>query len=188
MDEAGCGMEDSALSRNAREIVSIAQRNDISPKRRRRSLTNQSNLCNRISIPTRRRENCMKTLLFVIVLLSGSLLFAQNSTAANNDQSAAQNVPDSHGKVMVVGCVSMFSGDYTLVKDNPGITYELQGNGKIKLHNYLGRRVQVIGRQQESLSTSSDAIDREGSPSPLTIKISSIKTLDKDCSQKPISR
>jgi hypothetical protein len=130
----------------------------------------------------------MKTLLFVTVLLSGSLLFAQSSTAANNDQRTAQNVPGSHGKVTVTGCVSMFSGDYTLVKDNPAITYELQTTGKLRLHDYLGHRVEVTGRQQESMSTSSDAMDREGSPSPLTIKISSIKTLDRDCSQKPVSR
>lgn len=130
----------------------------------------------------------MKTLLFVTVLLSGALLVAQNSTAANNDQRTAQNVPDSHGKIDVIGCVSMFSGDYTLMKDNPSITYELQGNGKIKLHDYLGHRVEVTGRQQESLSTSSDAMDKEGSPSPLTIKISSIKSLDKECSQKAVSR
>jgi hypothetical protein len=130
----------------------------------------------------------MKTVLFITLLLTGTLLFAQNSTAANNDQEAAQNVPDSHGKVTVTGCMSMFSGDYTLVKDNPAITYELQATGKLKLHDYLGQRVEVTGRQQESLSTSSDAMSKEGSPSPLTIKISSIKTLDKDCSQKPVSR
>lgn len=130
----------------------------------------------------------MKKVLFITLLLSGGLLFGQNSTATNNDQRTAQNVPDSHGKVTVTGCVSMFSGDYTLIKDNPSITYELQANGNIRLHDYLGQRVQVTGRQQESLSTSSDAMDREGSPSPLTIKISSIKTLDKDCSQKPVSR
>ena len=130
----------------------------------------------------------MKTLLFITVLLSGSLLLAQNSTAANNDQRTAHNVPGSHGKVTVTGCVSMFAGDYTLEKDNPAITYELQPTGKIRLHEYLGHRVEVTGTQQESLSTSSDAMDKEGSPSPLTIKISSIKTLDKDCSQRPVSR
>jgi hypothetical protein len=130
----------------------------------------------------------MKKVLFVTLLLSGSLLLAQNSTAANNDQRTAQNVPDSNGKITVTGCVSEFNGDYTLIKDSPAITYELQATGKTHLKNYLGHRVQVIGRQQESLSTSSDAMSREGSPSPLTIKISSIKTLDRDCSQKPISR
>ena len=130
----------------------------------------------------------MKKLLFITLLLSGGLLFGQNSTAANNDQRTAQNVPDSHGKVTVTGCVSMFSGDYTLIKDNPAITYELQATGNLRLHDYLGHRVEVTGKQQESLSTSSDAMDRAGSPSPLTIKVSSIKTLDKDCSQKPVSR
>jgi hypothetical protein len=130
----------------------------------------------------------MKKVLFITLLLSGSLLFAQSSTAANDDQRTAQNVPGSKGQVTVIGCVSEFGGDYTLVKDNPAITYELQATGKTHLKDYLGHRVQVIGRQQESLSTSSDAMAREGSPSPLTIKISSIKTLDRDCSQKAVSR
>jgi hypothetical protein len=128
----------------------------------------------------------MKKAFFIAMLLSGGLLFAQNSTTANNDQQAAQSAPQ--GKVTVTGCVSQFSGDYTLVKENPAITYELQPTGKIRLKDYLGHRVEVTGRQQESLSTSSDAMDRAGSPSPLTIKISSIKTLDKYCSEKPVSR
>jgi hypothetical protein len=135
----------------------------------------------------------MKTLLFITLLLSGALLLGQNGTAANsaaanNDQRTAKDVPDSNGKVTVTGCVSEFSGDYTLMKDNPAITYELQATGKIRLHNYLGHRVEVTGIQEPSLSTSSDAMAKEGSPSPLTINISSIKTLDKDCSQKPVAR
>ncbi len=130
----------------------------------------------------------MKTLLFIMLLLSGALLLGQNSAAANNDQRTATDVPDSHGKVTVTGCVSEFSGDYTLMKDNPAITYELQAAGKIRLRNYLGHRVEVTGIQEPSLSTSSDAMAKEGSPSPLTINISSIKTLDKYCSQKPVSR
>lgn len=128
----------------------------------------------------------MKKILFVTLLLSGSLLFAQNGTPANDDQHAAQKVPKN--EITVTGCVSEFSGDYTLIKDNPGITYELQATGKTRLKDYLGHRVEVTGWKQESLSTSSDAMDRQGSASPLTIKISSIKTLAKDCSQKPISR
>lgn len=128
----------------------------------------------------------MKKILFITLLLSASLLFAQNGTAANDDQRAAQKVPKN--EITVTGCVGEFSGDYTLIKDNPGITYELQATGKTRLKDYLGHRVEVTGWKQESLSTSSDAMDRQGSPSPLTIKISSIKTLAKDCSQKPISR
>jgi hypothetical protein len=129
----------------------------------------------------------MKKLLFSTLLLSGSLLFAQNSTAADSGPSAAQKDSDK-GQITVTGCVSKFSGDYTLIKDNPAITYELQATGKTRLKDYLGQRVRVTGWKLESLSTSSDAMAREGSPSPLTIKISSIKTLDKDCSQKPVSR
>lgn len=130
----------------------------------------------------------MKTLLFIALFLSGSLLFAQNSAATNNDQSTAKDDPASHQKVTVIGCVSEFSGDYTLMKENPAMTYELQATGKIRLHNYLGQRVEVTGIQETSMSTSSDAMAKEGSPSPLTINISSIKTLDKECSQRPVSR
>lgn len=130
----------------------------------------------------------MKTLLFIALFLSGTLLFGQNNGTANNAQRTANDPPNSHQKVTVIGCVSEFSGDYTLMKENPAITYELQATGKIKLHNYLGRRVEVTGLQETSLSTSSDAMAKEGSPSPLTINISSIKILDKDCSQKPVSR
>lgn len=130
----------------------------------------------------------MKTLLFIVLFLSGTLLFSQNNGAANDTQRMANDAANSHQKVTVTGCVSEFSGDYTLMKENPAITYELQATGKIKLHNYLGHRVEVTGMQETSLSTSSDAMAKEGSPSPLTINISSIKTLDKDCSQRPVSR
>lgn len=130
----------------------------------------------------------MKTLLVIALFLSGTLLFSQNNGAANDAQRTSNDAANSHQKVTVTGCVSEFSGDYTLMKENPAITYELQATGKIKLHNYLGRRVEVTGMQETSLSTSSDAMAKEGSPSPLTINISSIKILDKDCSQKPVSR
>ena len=45
------------------------------------------------------------------------------------------------------GCVSRFSGDYILMKQNPAMTYELQATGKTKLRQYLGQRVEVTGRE-----------------------------------------
>ncbi len=124
----------------------------------------------------------MKKLFFCVLLFSGSLLLAQSSAADN------QASRDSKGQVTVTGCVSQFGGDYTLIKDNPYITYELQATGKTRLRNYLGKRVEVTGNAAPTLSSSSDAMDKMGSAAPTTITISSIKVLDKDCSQRDVSR
>jgi hypothetical protein len=75
--------------------------------------------------------------------------------------------------------VSRANGDYILIKQDPAITYELHHTGKIKLHDYLGQRVEVSGDTSTSLSTSSDA--GRTNASPITITVSSIKTLDKEC-------
>ena len=115
----------------------------------------------------------MKYLLFA-VLLSATLAVAQD--AKPEDSSKHDN--DS---VTVRGCVSRSNGDYILIKQEPGNTYELQGSHKIRLHDYLGQRVEVSGPQSPTLSSSSDAINRGGSASPVTITVKSIRTLDKDC-------
>jgi hypothetical protein len=115
--------------------------------------------------------------LFFALLFSSSFLLAQDNTAMSQDNSA-----DSKGQVVLQGCVSRSSGDYTLMKQNPAETYELQATNKIKLKHYLGQRVEVTGTKSASMSTSSDAIARMGSPSSVTFTITSIKTLDKDCS------
>jgi hypothetical protein len=85
------------------------------------------------------------------------------------------------GQVTVQGCVTRMNGDYVLIKQDPGDTYELQASGKLKLHAYLGQRVEVTGKESPSLSTSSDAMTRAGSASPVTITVTSIKTIDKEC-------
>ncbi len=114
----------------------------------------------------------MKTLLFAL-LLSASFVVAQDNQSADT--------PNAKGQVTVQGCVTRANGDYTLIRQDPAITYELQAGRKIKLHSYLGQRVEITGQQSASLSTSSDAITRTGSPSPLTITVSSIRTLNKEC-------
>lgn len=126
----------------------------------------------------------MKKLLFVTLLLSGSFLLAQDSSPANTDQ---QGSKDSKGQVTMRGCVSRSSGDYTLIRQDPAMTYELQGTHGIKLRRYLGQRVEVTGKQSPSMSTSSDAMTRTGSPSPVTLTITSIKTIDKDCPVREVS-
>ncbi len=120
----------------------------------------------------------MRKLCFAIVLLSGSFLLAQDSYPANAGQSAQKN---SKGQVTVQGCVGRSSGDYVLTKQNPAMTYELQATGKTRLRNYLGQRVEVTGKEGPTLSTSSDAMNKTGSASSVTLTITSIRTIDKEC-------
>ena len=118
----------------------------------------------------------MRTLLFVTLLLSGSFLLAQDSHTTANSQRKAKG-----DEVTVQGCVGRSSGDYILTKQNPAITYELQATGKTRLKNYLGQRVEVTGTQSPTLSSSSDAMNKTGSAASVTLTVTSIKTIDKDC-------
>ena len=116
-------------------------------------------------------------MLSAAMLLSSTLLLAQDS----NSTMTRENAKDSKGQVTVQGCVGRSSGDYVLTKQNPGMTYELHATGKIKLRNYLGQRVEVVGTESPSLSTSSDAMNKTGSAASSTISVSAITTIDKDC-------
>jgi len=115
---------------------------------------------------------------FVLLLLSGTFLLARVSSSNPMSQ---DNSKESKGQVTVQGCVGRSSGDYILTKQNPGMTYELQASGKTKLRQYLGRRVEVTGTESPSLSTSSDALTKTGSASSVTLTITSIKMIAKEC-------
>ena len=119
----------------------------------------------------------MRMLLFAI-LLSASFALAQDNKPAPDNS--------THDKdwITVQGCVSRSSGDYILLKQHPAISYELQASGKIRLHNYLGQRVEVSGEQGPTLSSSSDAMNKTGSASPVTITVQSIRTIDKECPER----
>jgi hypothetical protein len=121
----------------------------------------------------------MRTLLFAL-LLSGGFLLAQDSQPSTPQL----NSKDSKGLATVQGCVSRSSGDYILMKQDPGVTYELQAPRKTKLHQYLGQQVEVTGTESPSMSTSSDSSARSGSPSPVTLTITSIRTIAKECSAR----
>jgi hypothetical protein len=118
----------------------------------------------------------MKTLWFAL-LLSSSFLLAQDNPSAMRQR----NSKDSKEEVTLQGCVSRSSGDYILMKQNPGITYQLQATGKIRLRNYLGQRVEAVGSESPTMSTSSDAMNKVGSAAPVTLTVTSIRTIDKDC-------
>src|SRR5580700_51337 len=124
----------------------------------------------------------MSKLIFAL-LLSSSFLLAQDSSPMSQ-----ANPKDSKGQVTIHGCVSRLNGDFILMKQDPAVTYELQAANKIKLGKYLGQRVEVVGKESPSLGTSSDASARAGSASPVTITVTSIKTLNKECSEQTVSR
>ncbi|MGO8795789.1 MAG: hypothetical protein ACLQLC_13280 [Candidatus Sulfotelmatobacter sp.] len=117
----------------------------------------------------------MRPLLFA-VLLCGSFIVAQDSNPA-----APDNSKHTKGEVTVQGCVSRSSGDYTLFKQDPGITYELHGSRQIKLRKYLGQRVEVTGEENPTMSTSSDALNKTGSATSVSIRVTSIRMLDREC-------
>lgn len=124
----------------------------------------------------------MTRLLFAL-LLSSAFLLAQNSNADNSNQ---PNSKDSKGQIILQGCVSRSSGDYILIKQNPGVTYQLQATGKIKLRHYMGQRVEATGTESPTMSTSSDAMNKVGSAAPVTLTITSIKTIEKECTVSPV--
>ena len=119
-------------------------------------------------------------ILCVALLLSGGLLLAQDNVAK------ADSAKDSKGQITVTGCVSRSNGDYILMKQD--LSYQLQPARKMRLKNYLGRSVEITGNTSPTMSTSSDAINRVGSASSLTLNIRSIKILDMECSERPVSR
>jgi hypothetical protein len=116
--------------------------------------------------------------LWFALLLSSSFLLAQDT---NSDSPSQHNSKDSKGQITLQGCVARSSGDYILMKQNPAMTYQLQATGKIRLRNYLGQRVEAIGNESPTMSTSSDAMNKVGSAAPVTLTITSIRTLDKEC-------
>jgi hypothetical protein len=121
----------------------------------------------------------MRRVILVLLLAGGCLL----AGAVGQDTSK-----DSKGQITVQGCVDRRAGDFILIQQDPGMTYELQGTDKIKVNKYFGQRVQITGTKLQSLPTSSDSLASGGAPSPLTIKVSSIKTLDKNCSTHQMSK
>ena len=117
-------------------------------------------------------------------LIFALLLFASLTAGQDNKPAAPDSRKPAKGQVTVEGCVSRSNGDYVLFRTDPGVSYELEAGGKVRLHSYLGQRVEVTGQESASMSTSSDVMMRAGSASPVTIKVSSIKMIEKECSAR----
>jgi hypothetical protein len=115
--------------------------------------------------------------LVMALLLSASFVWAQENSAPK----ASDNSKHGKDSLTVQGCVSRSSGDYVLIKQNPAMTYQLHATGKVRLRNYLGQRVEITGVESPTLSTSSDALNKTGSASSVTLSVDSIKTIAKEC-------
>jgi hypothetical protein len=124
-----------------------------------------------------------QTILLVLMLSAGSLVAQENNppSGAGQDNSKA-----TKGATTVRGCVSRSNGDFVLIKQNPAITYELHSAGKVKVGRYIGQEVEVTGKQSPSLNTSSDALEGRD-PSPLTLTVTSIKSISKECTERLVS-
>jgi hypothetical protein len=119
----------------------------------------------------------MKPALLGLLLCAG-LVFAQENRPSSDPDHSKKN---DKNEVTVDGCLSRSGGDYVLTKQNPPQTFELQGSQNISLRNYLGQQVEVTGHKSQTLGSSTDVMSPTGSPSPLTITVSSIKTISKKC-------
>jgi hypothetical protein len=116
-------------------------------------------------------ERMTKTSLLVL-FLAGSCFIAQSALAQSQPSTKAK------GQTSVEGCLSRQNGDYILTQTDPGNSYVLHGTDNVKLGQYLGQQVKVTGTKSSTLSDSSDT---GRSTSPVTITVSSVKTISKEC-------
>jgi hypothetical protein len=116
----------------------------------------------------------IKTTVFV-------LLFVGSCLVAPSGQAQSQPSTKAKGQVTVQGCVSRQSEDYILIETDPGNSYVLHAAESVKLGQYLGQQVKVTGTKSPTLSDSSDAAR---STAGVTLTVSSIKTISKECASR----
>jgi hypothetical protein len=118
----------------------------------------------------------MKAAIWVAALITASFMHAQSNQPRNSQQSTADNA-----QVTVRGCVSKLNGDFVLIKQDPGNTYQLRKTDNIKLKAYLGQRVEITGTKSATIPTSIDQTRGSGVASPVEISVNSIKTISREC-------
>ncbi|HTZ97768.1 MAG TPA: hypothetical protein VMB18_15305 [Terriglobales bacterium] len=121
-----------------------------------------------------------KFMTFMLALCASISLAAQTGAnqPANSDQGQSKKHKD---EVTVRGCVSKQNSDYILMQTDPGNAYQLEKSRNLHLAHYLGKEVEVTGRESPSMATSSDYLARSGVASPVTIRIRTIKTIAERC-------
>lgn len=123
----------------------------------------------------------MKRTIFLLVLCAAVSLNAQTS-GLDQSNTSQDNSKKSKDEITARGCVAKQSTDYILTQADQGNSYELQGNKKLRLRNYLGQEVEVTGVESPTLATSSDYLARSGAATSVTITVHSVKTIQKRCS------
>ena len=120
----------------------------------------------------------LKTLVVMIAFCAWMIPIAAQTTATNQPGSSTKKSKD---QVTVRGCVSRQNTDYILMQPDQGNSYQLDRTRKLRLAPYLGQEVEVTGTEYPSMATSSDYLARSGVASPVTIRVSEIKTIAKRC-------
>jgi hypothetical protein len=128
-----------------------------------------------------------KTISFLVLWLAVGSLMAQSGKNQSNRPSTAHS-KHSNGDVTVQGCLGRATGDYILTQTDPGNTFKLEKvTHGLKLGPHLGEQVVVTGWKSPTLSTSSDALNRAGPPSSVTLMVASIRTVAKECTPREVS-
>lgn len=122
----------------------------------------------------------VKLMAFVLALCASVSLAAQTKTS-NQAASSDQQSKKHKDEVTLTGCISKQNGDYILMQPDPGNSYQLERSRKMHLAPYLGKQVEVTGREYPSMATSSDYLARSGVASPVTVRIHTIKTVADRC-------
>ncbi len=118
-------------------------------------------------------------MLAVLYLSISAAAQATDANPTNANQGRSKKAKD---EVTVRGCLGRSNTDYILTQPEQGNSYELERSRKLRLGPYLGQEIEVTGVESPSMSTSSDFLARSGSASPVTIRVTAIKTIQKKCS------
>jgi len=117
-----------------------------------------------------------------LVLCFSLSVYAQTSGANSAGAPNQDHSKNAKDEITVRGCVAKSNTDYILTQADQGSSYQLQGTKKLRFGPYLGQQVEVTGVESPTLSTSSDSLARSGTATSVTIRVHSIKTIDKRCS------
>ena len=123
----------------------------------------------------------MRMAVWLAALVAIGFVAAQS---AQSQQPKAPSHSDNRDQVTISGCVSRFNGDYVLMKQDPGVSYQLESTRKIPLKSYLGKQVRITGTESPTMSTSEDALNKVGSASSVTISVRSVEILSPECQSR----
>lgn len=123
-----------------------------------------------------------KTIILLAMLCAGVAAMPQTTSSTQSGGGDQHHSKKSKDEITARGCLGKQNSDYILTQAEEGNSYELERSRKLRLAPYLGQEVEVTGIESPSMSTSSDFLARTGSASPVTIRVTSIKTISKRCS------